>query len=45
LQYTSAAAVKSRKKIELEVDDLQAQLEEMSKAKQDVSFTVDFLTF
>ena len=29
--------MKSRKTIELEVDDLQAQLDEMSKAKQDVS--------
>jgi len=35
-EYTCSSAVKSRKAMELEMEDLQAQLEEVSKSKQDV---------
>lgn len=36
-EFTSAAAVKAKKAMEIEVQELQQQLEEVSRAKQEVS--------
>lgn len=35
--FTAASAVKAKKNLEIELEELQQQLEEMSKGKQDVS--------
>lgn len=39
-EFTCAAAVKARKSMEVEIEDLHVQMEDMSKAKQAVSPTV-----
>lgn len=36
-EFTSAAAVKARKSMEVEIEDLHVQMEDISKAKQAVS--------
>lgn len=37
-EFTCAAAVKARKSMELEIEDLHVQMEDISKAKMSVSY-------
>lgn len=44
-EFTSAAAVKARKSMEVEIEDLHVQMEDISKAKQAVSAALHPLGF